>query len=107
MKAQMTGRDNPNGTPVGGLTVLRLKRLPKQRGLKRDTIPSGLDENVTLTQGSSVTRNPGLEVAIPLGLSFGQVMAPGVLASPHLLISMFWRVMETLRGGERARTLNF
>jgi hypothetical protein len=33
-----------------------------------DTIPSGLDDHVTLTQGSSVTRNPGLEEASPLGL---------------------------------------
>ena len=43
--------------------------LLEQRDVKRDTIPSGLDENGTLTQGSSVTRNPGLEDTSPLGLN--------------------------------------
>jgi len=47
----------------------------QEPGLKRDTIPSGLEENVTLPQGSSVTRNPGLEDTSPLGLSSGESLA--------------------------------
>jgi hypothetical protein len=39
---------------------LRHECLAEQRDVKRDAIPSGLDENVTPTQGSSVTRNPAL-----------------------------------------------